>query len=145
MDEPAVIRVVNRLFRATDERDWATVERCLAPSVLFDMTSLAGGAPLRMPGGDIARGWAKGLEPITQVHHQVGNHEATVAGDTATAFCYGTAWHWRATRSGRNTRVFVGTYDFRLARGGELSWRIDHFVFRLKFIDGNRELEKEAV
>jgi hypothetical protein len=66
-----------------------------------------------------------------------------VNGDRAIAFCYGIALHYRKTKSGKNTRTFVGSYDFTLHReAGEL-WRIDAFKFNLKFIDGNVALEKE--
>jgi hypothetical protein len=45
-------------------------------------------------------------------------------------------------RSGRNTRVFVGSYDFHLQRVAD-GWRIDLFRSKVKFIDGNRDLENE--
>lgn len=57
------------------------------------------------------------------------------------AFCYGTATHYRPTRSGRNIRVFVGTYDFHLRRV-EGRRQIDGFRLTLKSSDGNAELEK---
>lgn len=50
------------------------------------------------------------------VHHQVGNLSIRCGEREATASRYGIAYHYRPTKSGRNTRVFV---------------------------DGNRELEKE--
>jgi hypothetical protein len=46
------------------------------------------------------------------------------------------------TRSGRNTRTFVGSYDFRLARRDD-RWVITGFTFKLKYIEGNRELERD--
>ena len=48
-----------------------------------------------------------------------------------------------AEESGRNTRVFVGSYDFqlRLAAG---RWQINRFRFELKFLDGNPQLEAAA-
>jgi hypothetical protein len=48
----------------------------------------------------------------------------------------------RRMRSGRNTRVFVGSYDFHLQRVAD-GWRIDLFRSKVKFIDGNRDLENE--
>ena len=66
-----------------------------------------------------------------------------VNGEEATAFWYGIASHYRKTRSGRNTRQFVGSYDFRLVRHrGE--WRISSFRFNLKYLDGNLELEQDG-
>jgi hypothetical protein len=137
-----VRRTILQLFTATDAQRWEDVKAVLAPSVTFDMTSLAGGSPARLTPDEIAGAWEAGLRPIEAVHHQVGNLVADLDGDAATASCYGIAYHHRNTRSGRNTRVFVGSYDFHLVRRGA-RWVIDLFRFNLKFVDGNRELEAE--
>ena len=63
-------------------------------------------------------------------------------GVEANAFCYGIAYHYRRTKSGRNTRVFVGSYDFHLVLV-HTEWKINRFRFNAKFIDGNLELEKD--
>jgi len=134
--------VVVRLFVATDRRDWGSVEACLDDMVIFDMTSMTGGEPLHMKPSDIVAVWARGLQPIDQVHHQVGNFQIDVNGDRATAFCYGVAYHHREKISNPSkTRVFVGSYDVHLTRT-DGRWRIDLFRFNLKFIEGNPELEK---
>jgi SnoaL-like protein len=137
-----VVETINRLFIGTDYRDWAMVRDALAPRLHVDMTSLAGGQPSEMSGADLAAAWETGLKPIQAVHHQAGNYRVTVEGDEAVAFCYGTATHYRPTRSGRDVRTFVGSYDFRLARL-EGKWRITSFRFNLKYVDGNLELEKD--
>ena len=152
MDETAAIRdlierervanVINELFVATDARNWVRVRACLAPIVIFDMTSLVGGAPAQLTPDEIAGAWETGLEPIESVHHQTGNLAILCDGDEATASCYGIAYHYRRTQSGNDTRVFVGSYDFHLERRDD-AWRIDVFRFNLKFIQGNRHLEQE--
>ena len=142
LDEAAVIEVIVRLFVDTDRRDWAGVRACLADSVRFDMTSLAGGEPSVLTPGEIAGLWEAGLAPIEAVHHQAGNFQVQVNGEEASASCYGIAYHYRRTASGRNARVFVGSYDFHLVRRGE-AWRIDAFKFNAKFVDGNLELERD--
>jgi hypothetical protein len=141
-ERDAVLDVVNRVFLGTDARDWPAVRACFAPSVLFDMTSVAGGEPARLSPDEITAGWDSGLRYVDQIHHQTGNFVVDVSGDEATVFCYGIAYHYRKTRSGRNTRTFVGSYDFELARHGA-TWRITLFRFRLKFMDGNLDLEKD--
>jgi hypothetical protein len=46
--------VVVRIFVATDRRDWASVEACLADMVILDMTSMTGGGePLHMKPVDV--------------------------------------------------------------------------------------------
>ena len=143
LERNRVAEVINTLFIATDARDWPRVTNCLAPAVTFDMTSLAGGgAPQQVSPEQIVSGWEAGLKPIQAIHHQTGNFQIACTGGEATASCYGIAYHYRRTSSGKNTRVFVGSYDFHLLLdGGE--WKIDLFRFNLKFIDGNLELEKE--
>ena len=135
----SIIDCINRLFIGTDTRDWPAVEACFAPEVHFDMTSLAGGSPGSLTPSQITEMWDQGLRPLQAVHHQAGNYRVEVEGDTAHAFCYGIASHYRTTRSGQNTRTFVGSYDFRLTKGAQ--WRITAFQFTLKYIDGNRDLE----
>lgn len=133
--------VVVRLFVATDRRDWASVEACLADMVLLDMTSVVGGEPAHLNASEVVAVWTKGLEPIDHVHHQVGNFQIDVDQDRASAFCYGIAFHYREKISSPSkSRTFVGSYDVHLART-EGKWRIELFRFNLKFIEGNRDLE----
>jgi hypothetical protein len=137
-----VADLITTLFVATDARDWDRVRGCFAEQVNFDMTSLAGGAPAQLSPQQIAAGWESGLKPIESVHHQVGNLSIDVHATDASASCYGIAYHYRRTRFNRNTRVFVGSYDFHL-RLQDGRWRIDLFRFNVKFVDGNVDLEKE--
>ena len=77
------------------------------------------------------------------MHHQAGNFKVRLDGDEADAFCYAIASHYLPKPSDRNTRVFVGSYDFRLRKDGA-RWRIARFRFDAKYVDGNLELEKSA-
>jgi hypothetical protein len=143
LEKDRIIDTINALFISTDKRDWPAVRRCFAELVFFDMTSMTGGSPSRLTPEQIVAGWDQGLRPIEKTHHQAGNYHVDVHGEQATAFCYGIASHYRATRSGRNTRLFVGSYDFHLLRT-DGRWQIDSFRFNLKYIDGNAELEREG-
>jgi len=143
IDRTAVVDTLVRLFVATDERDWENVERCFGDVVLFDMASLAGGEPSHLVPSQITSAWAEGLAPIEAIHHQAGNFIVRVAGNQATASCYAVAWHYRRVASGRNSRTFVGSYDFHLMRDASRHWRIDLFRFNLKFIEGNPDLHTE--
>ena len=140
LEKDAVITTLNRLFRSVDDKDWKQAEVCLAPHVLLDVTSLAGGEPENTTGAAIVDGWREGLGHLEAIHHQAGNYEVEVHGEAATATCYGIAYHYLPNPSGENTRVFVGTYNFHLEKTGG-RWRIDRFTFNLKFIDGNQNLE----
>lgn len=52
-----IIELINRLFIATDSRDWVVVKNCFASGVLFDMTSMTGGDPQQMIPDDIVAMW----------------------------------------------------------------------------------------
>jgi hypothetical protein len=138
-DQNEIINTVNRLFIATDQRKWDTVKECFDKEVLFDMTSMAGGEPVKMTPQRIVDGWERGLAGITAIHHQAGNYVVTLKGAEAEAFCYGIALHYLPNPSKKDTRVFVGSYDFHLVKQGT-AWKIDRFKFNLKFIEGNKDL-----
>jgi hypothetical protein len=140
LERERIAEIINTLFIATDVRDWPRVQGCFAPQVTFDMSSLTGGALDRLSPQEITAAWETGLKPLDAIHHQTGNLSIRCQGVEATASCYGTAYHYRRTASGKNTRLFVGSYDFHLITAG--SWKIDLFRFNLKFVDGNLELEK---
>jgi 3-phenylpropionate/cinnamic acid dioxygenase small subunit len=140
LEKDAVIGVVNQLFIGTDNRDWEKVQACFANAVLFDMTSMTGGEPVTMTPQQIVDGWDQGLKALKVVHHQTGNCVVNIHNNEAEMFCYGIALHYLPNKTNQNTRTFVGSYDFHLAKSGN-TWRIDKFKFNLKYIDGNANLE----
>ncbi|MCU7514131.1 MAG: nuclear transport factor 2 family protein [Ignavibacteria bacterium] len=135
-----IIQVINLMVINTDKRNWNKVRECFAPSVLFDMT----GEAQRVSPGQITDGWETGLKELKAIHHQMGNFLIDLNGDQADVFCYGIAYHYLPNPSEKNTRVFVGSYDFHLLKLQD-GWKIDSFKFNLKFIDGNKELEKSRL
>ena len=140
VDQTKIIETINRLFIGTDNRDWALVKNCFAPSVLFDMSSLGAGEPKHLTPDDIVTAWDTGLKPLKAIHHQAGNYIVEVSGTKAGAFCYGIASHYLPNKSNKNTRTFVGSYEFELLKDSG-HWRITMFKFNLKYIDGNPDLE----
>jgi len=133
---------VIRMFVATDARDWPLVESCFTDPFTLDMTSLAGGAPALTGAHQVTRQWAEGFRTLDQVHHQVGNFQTRIEGARAAVRCYGIAFHYRAAiAAAAKSRTFVGTYEFELVRQAA-EWRIGMLKFNLRFIEGNRELEK---
>ena len=140
LEKDAVISTVNRLFRSVDEKDWTEAESCLSSRVLLDVTSLAGGEPDDTTGAAIVDGWRESLSHLEAIHHLAGNYEVEVHGEEADASCYGIAYHYLPSDTGRNTRKFVGTYDVHLRKHSG-SWRIDRLRYNLKFLDGNTDLE----
>ena len=144
VDRERIIDRITELFLATDRKDWAAVETCFALEVQFDMSSVGAGPSATKHRSEIVAGWRTGLAGVEHIHHQAGNFVVRVNGDRADAFCYGIAYHYRGRKDGRNTRVFVGSYDYQLTRADDTSqptWRITAMRFTLKFLDGNPALE----
>lgn len=140
LDRTRIIETINQLFIGTDNRDWNLVKSCFRPSVLFDMSSLGAGPAKQTTPDEIASAWEAGLKPLKAIHHQAGNHIVRILGNTAEAFCYGIATHYLPNKTNANTRTFVGSYDFELAKDAD-RWVIVKFKFNLKYIDGNLTLE----
>lgn len=144
LDRERIIDRITELFLATDRKDWSAVEACFAPEVQFDMSSVGAGPATTKRPSEIADGWRAGLAALEHIHHQAGNFVVRVNGDRADAFCYGIAYHYIRRNDGRNTRVFVGSYDYQLIRdtsAASPTWRITAMRFTLKFLDGNPALE----
>jgi hypothetical protein len=139
IDRIRVEETINRLFIATDNRDWAAVEGLFTPRVQLDMGSV-GGPTKEMAGAEIAAMWSKGLSHLESVHHQAGNFLIQVNADSASAFCYAVATHYLPNASGRNTRSFIGSYEFELEKTSG-RWMIRAMRFNLKYLDGNPDLE----
>lgn len=140
IEKDTVKNTVERLFISTDNRDWSGVKNVFADKVHFDMTSLAGGEPVSLTSQEIVDAWDKGLKALKAVHHQTGNYQITIQNNEADVFCYGIAFHYLPNKTNRNTRTFVGSYNFHLVKS-EGAWKIDRFKFKLKFIEGNLNLE----
>jgi hypothetical protein len=138
-----VIELTNSLFIHTDERDWERVKALFADEVLFDMTSMAGGQAAKLKPQEIVDAWDHGLKKLKAIHHQAGNYLVTAREKDADLFCYGIAIHFLPNPTNINSRIFVGSYNLHFIDIGN-GWKIDQFKFNLKFIEGNKELERHT-
>jgi len=136
-----IVETANKLFVYTDQRNWEGIKATFADEVLFDMTSMSGGDPVRLKPQQIVDMWDSGLKKLKAIHHQVGNYLITARETDADLFCYGIAIHYLPNPTNENIRVFVGSYDLHLLKVDGV-WKIDGFKFNLKFIEGNKDLEK---
>ena len=84
-EKDQIINQVNKLFVSTDNRDWAAVKDCFADSVLFDMTSMAGGDPTTLSSQNIVDAWDQGLKSLKAIHHQLGNYQVSINQNRANA------------------------------------------------------------
>jgi hypothetical protein len=141
-EKDKITELINNLFIFTDKCDWNNVQKCFAEKVYFDMTSMGAESAVVLSPGQITDMWDDGLKNLEAVHHQTGNLKIDISDEKAVAFCYGTASHFKKTTSGKNTRTFVGSYNFHLTKSND-DWRIDSFKFNLKYVDGNLNLETD--
>ncbi len=137
------LATVNKLFIAADSHNWDELKTVFNDSVLLDYTSLSGGEPATLAANQIIDGWKGTLPGFDATHHQLGNYLVNMCGDTAKVFCYGTATHFLANPSNKNTWTVVGTYNLNLIVK-DSAWRVTKMKFNLKFIDGNPDIPKLA-
>jgi len=124
LQKPSGDRVkTDLLFRyayALDERDWAGLESCFTPEVVFRY-----GGPDTNGYAAVEAALRAGLEPLTASQHLVGN--VTVAlgddGKTATSSCYVQGQHVRLGVAGGDQLLLGGRYADRLIHATN-GWRI---------------------
>ena len=134
-----IVEVINKLFVYTDTQNWNELKlEVFTPEVEFDMSSL-GGVKATLTSSDICELWENGFKGIDHVNHLAGNYIIHIQDNTATAFAYATATHYKESASKGKTREFIGTYEIGLINEG-LDWRIWQFKYNLKFMTGNLDL-----
>jgi len=134
---------VTRLFIATDQRDWQTVQQCFASHVELDYSSMNHQVPTLLTAVEIINAWKSILPGFEYTHHQLGNFVTQVDGNKAHLFCYGTASHFLPSEQG-NLWTVVGSYDFDLECENK-QWKITRMKFNFKFQEGNLSLPALAM
>ncbi|MCL6274479.1 nuclear transport factor 2 family protein [Muricauda sp. 2012CJ35-5] len=143
MENEKVRAAVSKLFVATDQKDWSTVEVLFAEKVNLDYSSMTGNPSAELTPSQITAGWKTVLPGFTFTHHQTGNYLSEVKDYKAHVFVYGTATHYLDDEEGSIWTV-VGTYDFKLIKVNGV-WRISAMTFNYKYQDGNTKLVQKAV
>lgn len=134
---------VTKLFVATDQQDWETLEKCFAKEVILDYASMTGNPAVTLAPKAIIESWQGVLPGFEHTHHQLGNFLVKVENGKASVFCYGTATHYLTNDSG-NIWAVVGTYDFDLVKDAE-NWTITKMKFNFKYQSGNTALPQRAM
>ena len=132
LEKDQIKETINKLYMATDSRDWEGLKRLFNDKVHFDMKSLTGVHPSSETPDSIAYAWEKGLEDVPVVHHQSGNYVIDVDEDNLTAKVknYGMAVHHYPNRK---TVWFVGSYDWELIKEGD-EWIVTLIRFNKKYV-----------
>jgi hypothetical protein len=138
-DRQLISEVVTKLFVYTDRRDWSgLLNEVFTPEVDFDMSVFGDPRSVRAATA-ITDAWKVGFDGLDAVHHQAGNHLIQLQGDKATVHADAIAMHAKKSATKGSTRTFVGSYTMGLVRSAN-GWRVDRFVYHLKFVDGNVDL-----
>ncbi len=134
---------INKLFIATDQKDWETVEQCFAPKVMLDYSSMTGQSASEVTPKQITDSWKSILPGFEYTHHQLGNYIIREEKGQATVFCYGTATHY-IENDNDNIWTVVGSYDFDLEQKAS-GWQISKMTFNFKYQSGNAQLPQLAI
>ncbi len=128
--------LITRLFAATDAREWQSVERLFADSVVVDYSDL-GGLDGKFSPPEITEAWSAVLPGFEATVHQPHNVAIWTAGNRATTTFDALAMHYLDPDDGSGDYwvVFAG-YDAEFKRSGE-EWKIDRLRLSLYDQAGN--------
>jgi len=136
-----IIELVNKLFIYTDYQQWdKLLTEVFKENVFFDMESMGGSPGETLKASDICTMWRKGFQGLDAVHHQAGNFlvDFKKEENTAMVFCYAIASHYKESAVKSKLREFVGSYELHMVLTDE-GWRIDSFIYNLKYTNGSIE------
>ena len=137
-DADAVRGLADELFINTDLKDWGSGRALFVEGQIeVDMSSLVGGAPLRMTADELIAGFRDGLHPGKVSHHLASNYRIRVEGDRAELWAHGYAWNRvPALPPGNDLWETWGNYRLtaRKVRG---RWYLDGFRYYSKLTRGN--------
>ena len=141
MDEREIRSLVDQLFIQTDRKDWdATRALFVDGEIEVDMSSLAGGGPMRMTAAQLCAGFAQGLHAGKASHHMTTNYDISIGDDAATVGANGYAWnHLPDVRGGSDLWETWGTYRLTLRRTPD-GWRFVGFQYLAKYNRGNESV-----
>jgi SnoaL-like domain len=122
-----------RMLHAIDALDWPAVRAALADQVRVDYTSLSGGEPETLPGGDLIARWQGLLPGFDATQHLIG--PVVLTGDSGAGVRADThvrGYHHIHGPDGGQTWAVHGHYTARLAGG-----KITELTLRVFYQEGN--------
>jgi len=134
-----IYNALARYFRAIDERDWTTARSLMSDPFHVDYSSFGAGPAADVSPDDVLGGWAAFLPGFDATHHQLGNIDLEVDGETAEVRCYVTGNHV----IGADVWTVVGAYDISLLRENG-RWVLRLLRFNYSYLTGALELPDRA-
>lgn len=133
--------IVNKLFIYTDRQAWKLlIDEVFTPEVFVDMTSMGAAKAETISARNLCNTWEHGFEGLDAVHHQAGNYLIDQDISSASVYANAIASHYKASAKNGTTREFVGSYEIGLSETRD-GWRINRFIYHLKYLKGNADLE----
>lgn len=147
LDEHAIRRLADALFVLTDRKAWDAARALFVEGELdVDMSSLAGGGPVRVTAAQLMAGFAQGLHAGKASHHMTTNAEVDVEadGERATLRAQGYAWNRvPGIAGGSDLWETWGTYRLPCVRTPD-GWRLAGLEYVAKHCRGNEAVRTHA-
>lgn len=128
--------VVHHLVRGFDRRDWDTVERLLADTVVMDYTAMLGGEVDTRTAAEQTRHYRDQLDPLDATMHAATTLLVDVNGDTAVATANVVSWLRREAAHDGPMWANGSVAEIRLTRVAG-RWRIAAMTVRPAWAEGN--------
>jgi|688.fasta_scaffold415454_1 hypothetical protein len=140
IDRQKIIDAINNVAICADLGLWdKMLAEVFAEEVRVDYTSLFGGEVQKLKSADLVAGWKSVLPGFSSTQHLLGNHQITIKGDAARALAYVRAHHYLPNKTGADTWVVGGYYNYELKRAGE-NWLITSMKLNVLYTEGNQHL-----
>jgi len=137
VDEHDLRLLCDTLFIATDRKDWSTARGVFADGTIdVDMTSVAGGAPVKITADQLIDGFRAGLHANKTSHHLVANYLIRISGDRAEIVAHGYAWNRVTALAPDDLWETWGTYRLTAVRTAA-GWRLKRLEYHSKLTRGN--------
>lgn len=145
-DESALRQLADELFITTDMKDWAGARALFVDGTIdVDMSSLAGGGPVRMSADELLSGFKAGLHAKKASHHLATNYRVRIDDDRAELYAHGYSWN-RVAELGPGADLWETWGNYRLTfRKTAGSWKMDGFRYDSKLTRGNEAVRTHSL
>lgn len=140
LDHIAINDLLCRFFLAFDERDWTSMEQCLAPEVFIDYSSSGREQPGTMSGATFVQRRRDAVDTLAK-HHSFTNLLMTRDTDKVRGRCNYLILRFDREHKGEGQDFYhsCGTYEFVFAKA-QAEWTIASITQRALRSWGNRQL-----